>query len=776
MVAKASPLPSAHPPLGTRIDSGTLELVEVLGVGGYGVVYRAVDVRVPSPQSFAVKCLMHTSAQSQNRRQLHIREIALHQIASGHKGIVTLHKVVKDYDYTYIIMDYAPDHDLFTQILTNRRYLGDDVIIKYIFLQLLDAVKYIHSLGIYHRDLKPENILCFDSGYRVALTDFGLATTDKTSSEFRTGSVYHMSPECQGGEYAPTDVYSPRFNDIWSLGIILLNLATGRNPWKSATSSDPTFQAYLRDPQKFLPTVLPISPELNRILVQVLHVDWRKRMTLGEFRRAIENLDTFYSDGAIFEGSLARCPWEAGFDLGDGGDDASPTRVDMPMPTYQDGLVEDQTQLKSCWSEDSEDDDFEFSGQNTLSWSQMDDVINEPPWLLHSLPSPRFRKEDSSSECDYDDDESTPSITNSPTSPCASGIFSFPATPESTSKLRGILRRKLNERQKLTINTLFVPRPRYYDASNPENGGNQDSLGPSSSSSVVRTAVEYISYASSFYLTNTRGSEVSLRTPESIDLRSPAHTEDKDVQSTTSWDSGSVVPHLPSGSAMSLEMTFDSGYPSTGLSSPSNMDFTEGEPRTITGTMVGPPEYLRWPNFRWRDDSEERGGAPGVGSQVYGTVREGSSHRGGYDYQKLFCRGPKSFNPLKYFTRLGAGASSSTPAHINMPPKQHISETLGRFSQLTKQFRPETRYHNDTPVLNMPVPVHSWSFESDGQSWATYMSNQQCASQAPFPKLPPTPLHPDTPDHTSYGRNSHIRTTRQWFMSSRLFQSNPGPS
>jgi serine/threonine protein kinase len=45
------------------------------------------------------------------------------------------------------------------------------------------------------------------------------------------------------------------FNDIWSLGIILLNLATGRNPWKSATPGDPTFQAYLRDPMHFLPTV-----------------------------------------------------------------------------------------------------------------------------------------------------------------------------------------------------------------------------------------------------------------------------------------------------------------------------------------------------------------------------------------------------------------------------------------------------------------------------------------------------------------------------------------
>jgi serine/threonine-protein kinase ULK1 len=189
-------MPSAtHPPIGTLIDGDSLELVEVLGVGGYGVVYRAVDARYPTgAKSYAVKCLVSSGSQSARQRQVHIREIALHQLASAHTGVVTLHRVIEHYNHTYIIMDYASDHDLFTQILHNCRYLGNDVLIKEIFLQMLDAVEYCHSLGIYHRDLKPENILCFDDGLRVAITDFGLATTDKLSDEFRTGSVYHMSP------------------------------------------------------------------------------------------------------------------------------------------------------------------------------------------------------------------------------------------------------------------------------------------------------------------------------------------------------------------------------------------------------------------------------------------------------------------------------------------------------------------------------------------------------------------------------------------------------
>jgi serine/threonine protein kinase len=198
MSSKASPALGSspvHPPVGTLIDGGSLKLVDVLGVGGYGVVYRAIDARqISGPKSYAVKCLVSSGQQNPRQRQIHIREIALHQLASAHPGVVTLHRVVEEGNLTYIVMDYAPDHDLFTQILHSCRYLGDDGLIKDIFLQLLETVEYCHSLGIYHRDLKPENILCFDDGLRIAITDFGLATTDKLSDEFRTGSVYHMSP------------------------------------------------------------------------------------------------------------------------------------------------------------------------------------------------------------------------------------------------------------------------------------------------------------------------------------------------------------------------------------------------------------------------------------------------------------------------------------------------------------------------------------------------------------------------------------------------------
>ncbi|KAF8637906.1 hypothetical protein AX17_002529 [Amanita inopinata Kibby_2008] len=684
MAAKAPVLSSAHPPLGTLIDGGSLELVEVLGIGGYGVVYRAVDVRIPYPQSYAVKCLMHSPSRSQNRRNLHIREIALHQIASGHQGVVTLHKVVQDYDYTYIIMDYAPDHDLFTQILNNRRYLGDDVIIKHIFLQLLDAVEYIHSLGIYHRDLKPENILCFDGGYHVALTDFGLATTDKTSSEFRTGSIYHMSPECQGGGFSPTGVYSPRFNDIWSLGIILLNLATGRNPWKSATASDPTFQAYLCGPHNFLPTVLPISPELNEILMHVLEIDWRKRMTLRQLRRAIEDLDSFYSDDVVFEGSLARCPWEVGYDLHENSDD-SYARRNVDFSTKHDGPREERAKLRSCWSEDTDDEsEIVFAATTSMQdpfrsapWSPMvaEHGIGGPHWLAETLGLSEHKIEGTHGFSRYGDDESSPPTTYSPTSPCLSSESSSPATPDSTNLLMGSIQRRARfvPRQKLTIDTTFAPKPHYYNANDSEKfTASPDEMSPMSSTSscMMHTAVDHISY-SSFYATSPKGSDVSLQTPQSISL-SAVTPGIKDLTSPAPWNISTAVPI--EAAVASTKVMFSSDHASTEESfQPAVSDIGASSYAIENGTAVIPRDYV-WPDFCGSAGEDWGGGRSGQISYISFDDRV----QGINEDQEPSGREPRTFDSTRCLSRMVSRASYSTIMHMKFTHGRHPSEPLMR--------------------------------------------------------------------------------------------------
>ncbi|KAF9183880.1 hypothetical protein BGZ49_004487, partial [Haplosporangium sp. Z 27] len=239
------------------IDNGRLVLQEILGVGAYGSVYRATDTQ--TGQIYAVKCLNKTGLDSR-QRAFQIQEANIHGLVSGHPNIATLHRVIDEEDCLHMILDCGAE-DLFCTI-TERGGFANTLVIKSIFGQIASAVMHCHNNGVYHRDLKPENIIMF--GQSVKLVDFGLATTSETSSDFGCGSTFYLSPECQGGYNEPVKSYDSAANDVWSLGVILINLVFGRNPWKQAWLKDETFAAYAEN-NDFLKTILPMSDELNEI-------------------------------------------------------------------------------------------------------------------------------------------------------------------------------------------------------------------------------------------------------------------------------------------------------------------------------------------------------------------------------------------------------------------------------------------------------------------------------------------------------------------------------
>lgn len=176
------------------------------------------------------------------------------------------------------------------------------------FSQMCEAVAVCHDAGVSHRDIKPENFICCDSieletvadgdldfgpqakrKVVVKLTDFGLATTDDESGDVECGSKPYMSYECRNN-LGPT--YYPPAADVWSLGIVLINMLFHRNPWKDPTEGDPNFDNFLGDPTSFLLNKFTgIGREVAAYLAcHVLCVEVEDRVSARDFGQWIKTL------------------------------------------------------------------------------------------------------------------------------------------------------------------------------------------------------------------------------------------------------------------------------------------------------------------------------------------------------------------------------------------------------------------------------------------------------------------------------------------------------
>ena len=181
------------------IDNGRLRLVELLGEGAYGLVWRAVDETSaasssnPEPKQYAVK-IMEKADPETRRGRFQEREVSTHLSVHDHPNIVSVHGVFECPFFVYIVLEFCPGGDLMDALIDRLLYTRKDALLKSVFLQILDAVEYCHDHGIYHRDLKPDNILVNKDGSEIKLADFGLATTSKVSDIFGCGSGYYMAP------------------------------------------------------------------------------------------------------------------------------------------------------------------------------------------------------------------------------------------------------------------------------------------------------------------------------------------------------------------------------------------------------------------------------------------------------------------------------------------------------------------------------------------------------------------------------------------------------
>jgi serine/threonine protein kinase len=177
---------SASQLVGQSIDNGALRIEAILGAGSFGVVYRARDTQ--SGAHYAVK-----RVEKAHSDYYQTRETQLHARVSSHPHVLTFHREIDAGCHAFFVYDLCAG-DL-RSVIRKLTFLREDELIKRVFVQIIDALEYCHSQGVYHRDLKPENILVSSKSgdMDVFVADFGLATTSKMTSS-SCGTPCFMSP------------------------------------------------------------------------------------------------------------------------------------------------------------------------------------------------------------------------------------------------------------------------------------------------------------------------------------------------------------------------------------------------------------------------------------------------------------------------------------------------------------------------------------------------------------------------------------------------------
>ena len=239
-------------------------LVEQIGVGGMAIVYRAIDQR--TGHSVAVKVLRPDLAQDTDYVSRFQRE-AEAAAKMTHHNIVNLLDVGMDGENRYLVMEYVQGKTL-KQVIQERGRISPDVAAQ-ITIRILSALQHAHSNGIIHRDIKPQNILVNADGL-IKVADFGIARMADSSTITRgdivMGSVHYFSPEQASG--ASVDARS----DIYSVGVTLYEMLTGRVPFDGDTQVAIAMQHIHSQPQP----IESIAPEVPASIIHVCMVAMSK--------------------------------------------------------------------------------------------------------------------------------------------------------------------------------------------------------------------------------------------------------------------------------------------------------------------------------------------------------------------------------------------------------------------------------------------------------------------------------------------------------------------
>jgi len=244
------------------------KILEKLGEGGMGVVYKAQDTTLN--RDVAIKFLpRQIASQSEERERFKVEAQAA--AALNHPNIATIYSIEEKDSEVFIVMEFIDGMELKEKITSGPIKQNEALEI---ITRIADGLKTAHNKGIVHRDIKSSNIMVTKDA-QVKIMDFGLAKVKGSGLVTRVsttmGTAAYMSPEQVSGEKVD------HRTDIWSLGVIFYELLTGELPFKADYDAAWTYVIMNKNPLKPSELDRKIPPQLDSIIIKILEKDCDKR-------------------------------------------------------------------------------------------------------------------------------------------------------------------------------------------------------------------------------------------------------------------------------------------------------------------------------------------------------------------------------------------------------------------------------------------------------------------------------------------------------------------
>src|SRR5215471_8912120 len=284
-----------------KLEPGTVlanryQIVDTLGVGGMGAVYKAFDRELT--RIVALKTILPEMTSTPTALKRFKQEVLLAQ-SIVHKNVVRIFDIGEDGPTKFITMDFVEGRDL--KPLIDERGKLPATEAAGIIRQVCQGLEAAHAVGVVHRDLKPQNIMIEGDGHIVVM-DFGIAHSGQSRGMTQTGA-FLGTPEYMSPEQAQTEDVDAR-SDIFSLGLIFYELLTGKLPFSGKTVLETMFK---RTTERAVPPAeidRTVPKGANDIVNKCLQMEREQRYQ--SITELLEDLETFDPTKKVGAGERAR--------------------------------------------------------------------------------------------------------------------------------------------------------------------------------------------------------------------------------------------------------------------------------------------------------------------------------------------------------------------------------------------------------------------------------------------------------------------------------------